>query len=222
MDNFDLEKLNEMSAAELKHYIGGLYSKERGNIVFGYCRVSTRGQAVEGNSLEGQEEAVRKAGATRIFRDTYTGAATERPEFNELLKQLRSGDTLIVTKLDRIARSAAQGSTLIQGLLERGITVNVLNMGVVDNSPTGRLMMHILLSFAEFERDMILERTREGKRIAREKPGFHDGRPKKFSKQQIDHAISLLETYSYNQVAKMTGISRSTLIRSKNQKEDLF
>lgn len=215
MEKFDLEKLNGMSAPELKRYIEGVYTKERGSIAFGYCRVSTRGQAVEGNSLEGQEEAVRQAGATRIFKDTYTGVATERPEFNKLLKELHSGDTLIVTKLDRIARSAAQGSALIQDLLERGVTVNVLNMGVIDNSPTGRLMMHILLSFAEFERDMILERTREGKRIAKEKPEFREGRPHKFTKQQINHAVELLKSHSYNQVVAMTGISKSTLIRNK-------
>lgn len=215
MKDLDLEKLNHMSAPELKDYIGDLYSEQRENIVFGYCRVSTRGQAVDGNSLASQEMAVRQSGATCIYKDAYTGTATARPEFTKLLHELRSGDTLIVTKLDRIARSAAQGSSLIQGLLDKGITVNVLNMGVIDDSPTGRLMMNILLSFAEFERDMILERTREGKRIAREKPDYREGRPLKFTRQQISHAMDLLESHSYNQVVRMTGISKSTLMRAK-------
>lgn len=217
MEKFDFEKMSKMPASELKDYVDGLYSQKRGNIVFGYCRVSTRGQAVDGNSLDGQEAAVRQAGATQVYRDTYSGAAAERPELNRLLESLHAGDTIIVTKLDRIARSAVQGAALISDLLERGVTVNVLNMGLIDKSPTGKLMMHILLSFAEFERDMILERTREGKRIAQMRDGYREGRPSKFSQRQIQHAVDLLNDYSYNQVVNMTGISKATLIRAKKK-----
>ena len=90
-----------------------------------------------------------------------------RPELDRLIPSLQAGDTLVITKLDRIARTAAQGSTLIDGLLQQNISVHVLNMGLMDNSPTGKLIRHILFAFAEFERDMIVERTQEGRQIDR-------------------------------------------------------
>lgn len=77
----------------------------------------------------------------------------------------------------------------------------------------------MLLAFAEFERDLIAERTQEGKAIARQKDGYHEGRPPKFSKQQIDHALDLLEDHSYRQVSEMTGISKSTLVRKKRERD---
>ena len=88
-------------------------------------------------------------------------------------------------------------------------------MGILDDTPASKLVRNIFLAFAEFERDMIVERTQEGKQIARLKSDYRDGRPKKFRKNQIDHALGLLNSFSYNQVAEMTGISKSTLIRAK-------
>ena len=90
-------------------------------------------------------------------------------------------------------------------------------MGKLDNTPTGKLIRNILLSFAEFERDMIVERTQEGKTIARQNPDFSEGRPKKYSRQQMQHALELLKSHSYKQVEQLTGISKSTLIRAKKQ-----
>ena len=135
---------------------------------------------------------------------------------------IQSGDTLIITKIDRIARTATEGFELVQTLLERGVSVHVLNMGLIDQSPTGKLILHIMLAFAEFERDMIVERTSEGKAIAKanaEAQGkkFFEGRPQKFSKEQKEHALKLLENYSYTEVVKMTGISKSTLIRYRSK-----
>ena len=94
-------------------------------------------------------------------------------------------------------------------------------MGIIDNSPTGKLIRNIMLAFSEFERDMIIQRTQEGKVVARQNPNFRDGRPKKFSKLQIDHALELLQTHSYQQVADMTGISRATLSRAKAELKQL-
>lgn len=186
-------------------------------MIYAYCRVSTKGQAKDGNSLEVQEKAVKEAGATEIYADTFTGTKAHRPELDKLLNVIVAGDTLIVTKLDRIARSATQGIELIQNLLDKGVTVNILNMGKLDNTPTGKLIRNILLSFAEFERDMIVERTQEGKTIARQNPDFSEGRPKKYSRQQMQHALELLKSHSYKQVEQLTGISKSTLIRAKKQ-----
>ncbi len=188
-------------------------------MVYGYARVSTKGQAKDGNGIEAQIDALSSAGATEIYKEAFTGTTTNRPEFDKLLKILKKGDTLIVTKLDRIARSASEGSQLIQGLLDKGISVNVLNMGKMDDTPTGKLVCHIMFSFAEFERDMIVERTQEGRAIARKNPNFKEGRPRKYSNKQIEHALSLLETHSYSQVTELTGISKATLARAKSRNE---
>lgn len=182
-------------------------------MVYGYARVSTKGQAKDGNSLGAQRDALVAAGAQKIFADSYTGKKIDRPEFDKLKAALHKGDKLIVTKLDRFARSAAQGSQLIEELIKQGITVQVLNIGIMDDTPTGRLIRNIMLSFAEFERDMIMERTQEGKAIAREKGVRVDGRPKlnipdevfkKFLKNQKDGKMSV------SQCCRELGISRQT------------
>ena len=109
-------------------------------MIYGYARVSTKGQAKDGNSLEVQENALRSAGATKIYADAFTGTKTHRPELDKLMTVMQAGDTMVVTKLDRIARSATQGIELIQKLLDKGITVHVLNMGLLDNTPRETLL----------------------------------------------------------------------------------
>ena len=191
-------------------------------MIYGYARVSTSGQAKDGNSLENQREKLLNAGATEIVEENFTGTTTNRPAFSKLIERLKFGDTLVVTKLDRFARSASQGAELIQKLISKGISVNVLNIGVMDNRPASKLMITMMLAFAEFERDMIVERTQEGKRIAKQKADFREGRPR-ISKKQTDHALSLLDSgMSYKQVADVTGISKSTLIRRRREKRLLF
>ena len=188
-------------------------------MIYGYARVSTKTQAKDGNSLEAQENALRAAGATEIYADAFTGTRSHCPELDKLLEVMQSGDTLKVAKLDRIARSATQGIELIQSLLDKGITVHVLNMGMMDNTPTDKLVRNVMLAFAEFERDMIVERTSEGKAIAKQNPDFKEGRPPKYSRAQLNHAMELLEKYSYKAVSEMTGISKSTLLRAKKKQE---
>lgn len=193
--------------------------KRKGNKAWftGYARVSTKGQAKDGNSLEAQERALKEAGANEIYIDAFTGTKTDRPEFDKLMERIEEGDTLIVTKLDRFARSMMQGSVLVSDLIEKGIKVYILNIGVMDNTPSSKLIRNVFFAFAEFERDMIVERTMEGKAIAKQNPDFKEGRPKKFSRKQIDHALELLNNNSYTQVAELTGISKSTLIRAKKK-----
>lgn len=187
-------------------------------MIYGYARVSTKGQARDGSSLESQEQALRDAGATVILKDAFTGTKANRPAFNELMGKLQEGDTLTVTKLDRFARNAEDAIRIIKELVNRGVVVNILNMGTADNTPMGKLMVTILSGFAEFERDMIVERTQEGKAIAKQNPDFREGRPKKFGKKQIEHALTMLETHSYKQVEELTGISKSTLIRAMRER----
>lgn len=182
-------------------------------MIYGYARVSTKLQETDGNSLEGQEKQLREAGAMEIYKESFTGTKADRPQLSRLLEELKQGDTLIVTKLDRVARSMTQGSELVNSLLSRGIKVNILNIGVMDNTAASKLIRNIFFSFAEFERDMIIERTQEGKEIAKTKAGFTEGRPKKYTQEQLSHAVGLLEGHSYKEVEEMTRISKSTLIR---------
>ena len=187
---------------------------------FGYIRVSTRKQARDGNSLEAQREALTAAGAEKIYTDAFTGTRMERPEWDRLRAQLRRGDVLIVTRLDRLARSVSQASGLITEMIDEGITINVLNLGVLSNDSVNTLLRNVLLSFAQFERDMIVQRTQEGKAVARATdPDFREGRPPKFDAEQLDHAMELLENHSYTQTAKLTGISKSTLIRERKRRQ---
>lgn len=146
----------------------------------GYGRVSSVGQEVDGNSLESQERALIEAGAQKVVLETYTGTTMDRPKLNEVLAELEPGDTLLFTKLDRFARTASEGADMIKELQERGVAVHVLNMGLINNTPNGKLLMHVLLAFAEYERDMIVERLNEGKAVAKAKnPDYKEGRKTK-------------------------------------------
>ena len=135
-------------------------------MIYGYARVSTMGQARDGNSIEVQVSALQQAGAEKIFKNVFSGNAKHRPQLDKLLKVIQSGDKLIITKLDRIACSLIQCIQLLEMLSKRGVIIDVLNMGIIDDTPTGKLIHNIMLSFAEFERDMIMQRTQEGKAIA--------------------------------------------------------
>lgn len=179
---------------------------------YGYARVSTINQ-----DLKTQIQALKKENCDVIYSEKFTGTKADRPKFMELLSKLEAEDTLVVTKLDRFARSTVDAINKVKQLFEKGVKVHVLNMGLVEDTPTGRLIFNIMSSFAEFERDMIVERTQEGKAIAKQREDFREGRPNKYSKKQIDHALELLVTNSYKQVEEITGISKSTLIRAKRK-----
>lgn len=179
---------------------------------YGYARVSTINQ-----DLESQISELKKEGCEEenIFSEKFTGTNIQRPQFTKIISLLQEGDTLVVTKLDRFARSTSDAINTIKELFERNVKVHVLNMGIIENTPTGRLIASIISAFSEFERDMIVERTQEGKAIAKLKPDFREGRKKKFTKDQINIALDMLDTYSYTKVSRMLNISKSTLIREK-------
>lgn len=187
-------------------------------MIYGYSRVSTESQR-DNNSREAQETMLKAAGAEIIYHDVMSGTKSDRPELQKLLAQIKSGDKLIVCKLDRLSRTATSGFELIQDLLSKDITVQVLNIGTMDNSTTGKLILHIFLAFAEFERDSIRDRMTEGKAVARQKPGYHEGRKKQYTEKQLDHAMELLQDNSYTQVSEITGISVSTLAREARKRK---
>lgn len=184
-------------------------------MIIGYARVSGLAQ-----NLTEQVAQLRDAGCSVVYEEHITGMTVDRPEFQSVLGVLQAGDTLVVTKLDRFARSASDAITHIRALMVKGVAVRILNMGVVEDTTTGRLLLTILSGFAEFERDMIVERLAEGKASARQREGYKEGRPRKFTKQQREHAMRLLESNSYTEVERMTGISKATLTRYRRAQKE--
>lgn len=189
-------------------------------MIIGYARVSTKGQVKEGYSLEVQkQEILAKYANAQMELEQFTGATTERPIFNKIINELKQGDTLVVTKLDRLARNTVEGIQIVQQLFDRGIAVHVLNIGLLENSSMGKFFLTTLLAVAEMERNTIIERTQTGKAIAKTKAGFKEGRPKEYTQTQINMALDLLSTYSYTEVARQTKISKATLTREMRKRK---
>ena len=192
-------------------------------MVVGYCRVSSKKQ-LEGYGLEAQIEEIKsKYENAIIYQEQYTGTKTDRPIFNEVLRELKEGDTLVVTKLDRLARNTVEGIQIVEDLFKRNVAVHVLNVGLLENTSMGKFFLTTLLAVAEMERNTILERMNSGKEVAKAKAEaegkkFKEGRPKAHSQENIDRALKLLETMSYREVVELTKISKSTLIRAKRER----
>jgi DNA invertase Pin-like site-specific DNA recombinase len=186
---------------------------------YGYGRVSTHHQ-----ELDAQIKALKHAGAEKIFSEKVSGKDLDRAGLQKLLNELEDGDTLIITKMDRIARNVQDGIRLIDSLNEIGINLHVLNMGVFDNSPTSKLIRNILLSVGEWEREMILERQREGIQEAKQR-GVYKGRIKKYTDKHmgLNHALELFNNRDTNkmtvkEIEAITGISKATLYREAKQR----
>ena len=193
-------------------------------MIYGYARVSTDKQNLYGNSMVDQVTVLEQNGAMEIYKDKYTGTKMHRPEFDKLMGMLQDGDTLIVTKLDRLGRSAEGIIGLIKALLARNITVKVLNMGTIENNPVGRLIVTFLAGFAEFERDLIVERTMAGRAYKRATdPNYREGRK---VKQYDELLFSELQVRVINgeitakEAAAALGIGRSKwfeIVKEKGQ-----
>lgn len=183
---------------------------------YGYARVSTLHQ-----DLDAQLQTLEAEGCEVIYSEKFTGTKTNRPQFQELLSVLSENDTLVVTKLDRLARNTKEGIEVIEELFSKGVKVHVLNVGLLENTSMGNFFLQTLLAVAELERNMIVERTQEGKTVAKQNPDFREGRPNKYGVKQLEHAMMLKETHSYKQVEEITGISKSTLVRFMNKQKKL-
>lgn len=185
---------------------------------YGYARVSSKGQDLYGNGLDIQEKQLIEAGAEKIFYESYTGTKKNRPVLDELMEIVREGDTVIATKLDRIARSVKDGLAIVDELLEKGVKIEIMNMGKFDDTPTGKLMRTIFFAFAEFERDMIVLRTTEGKQVKKENnPDFKVGRKKaEYDKNMFCELVQLNSDggISVTDACKRLNISRSVWYRA--------
>lgn len=178
---------------------------------------------MDGNSIDEQKSQIlNRYSNADIYIESYSGAK-ERAIFNDVLNMLHDGDMLVVTKLDRFCRTTKEGLAYIDILLKKNVRIHILNMGLIEDTPMGRLIVTNLLAFAEFERAMIIERTQAGKAIAKTKAGFREGRPNKFNSKQLDNAMSMLSVnggeYSYNELEELLGISKSTLVREQRKRK---
>ena len=175
----------------------------------GYTRVSTRDQ----NSAL-QTTTLTDAGCERIFEESASGALKNRPQLKEALSFLREGDTLVVWKLDRLARSLRQLIETVEDLHERGISFISLTENIDTTTPGGKMIFHVFGALAEFERELIRERTNAGLKAAKDR-GVKLGRPRSLDDDQIAIARSLKAAGSMTsaQIATYLGISRPTLYR---------
>jgi DNA invertase Pin-like site-specific DNA recombinase len=181
----------------------------------GYARVSTSEQ-----NLDMQVDALQKAGCERIETDKASGAKLERPGLDKLINDvLRKGDTLVVWKLDRLARSLRQLIDLVERLQSRGIELITLQESIDTTSPAGKLTYHIFAALAEFERDLIRVRTQAGLEAARAR-GKIGGRPQKLNSKQIDLARKLYreKQHSIMEICELIGVSKPTVYRYLNKK----
>lgn len=177
---------------------------------FGYARVSTTDQ-----DAQLQHDALTAAGCYRIFTDTASGALQSRPELDKLFDHLRSGDTLVVWRLDRLGRSIRHLIDQLSDLQDRGIGFRSLQENIDTTTSGGRLVFHIFASLAEFERDLITERTNAGLAAARAR-GRTGGRPPLLTGDKLATARKLYgqQDLTVAQIGDILGVSRSTIYRA--------
>ncbi len=160
-------------------------------MIYGYTRVSTKRQ-VEGYGLEVQKkEIINKYPSATIIEEQYTGTKLDRPIFNELLNKLQANDILVVSKLDRFARNTVEGIKVVEKLFKKKVAIHILNIGLLEDTPMGRFFLTTMLAVAELERNMIVERTQTGKELAKLRHDYKEGRPKKYTNEDLESAISL-------------------------------
>lgn len=182
----------------------------------GYARVSGSHQ-----NLDMQLDALTSADCIQIFQEKMSGKRKDRPELEKMLEMLRPGDRVIVYKLDRIGRSLKHLIDLVDHFHEIGVEFVSLQENIDTSTPTGRLFFHMMAALAEFEREMIVERTQTGLAAARAR-GKNGGRPK-VDEKQIQKALKLYDskTHSVSEITKLTGISHQTLYRYLKKRKQI-
>jgi DNA invertase Pin-like site-specific DNA recombinase len=175
--------------------------------LLGYARVSTTDQ-----QPQLQVDALQQAGCYRVFIETASGARPDRPVLKQALDQLRPGDTLVVWKLDRLGRSLRHLVDTITGLADRGVGFRSLQEAIDTTTPGGKLVFHVFAALAEFERDLIRERTQAGLAAARAR-GRKGGRPKLLSPERRKLAVQLYreQRHTVLEICRLMGISKPTL-----------
>ncbi|MCQ9351900.1 recombinase family protein [Corynebacterium sp. 153RC1] len=182
-------------------------------MLIGYARVSTARQE---QSLDTQRDALVAVGCdpNRIYSDTISGTKWQRPGLDQALDFARPDDTLVVTRLDRLGRSLVETVTTIADLAERGINVRVLEPALDTGRPADKVIINVMAALAEWERDLLVQRTREGVAHARAH-GRVGGRRPKLTSEQVEKVVKLIDSGdSVTSVANAFGVSRSTISRA--------
>ncbi|OEH62170.1 DNA invertase [Arthrobacter sp. D2] len=175
----------------------------------GYARVSTRDQ-----NPDSQTDALVAAGCEKIFVDQASGVLARRASLDTALDYLRPGDTLVVTKLDRLGRSVRNLKDLAQWLQDHGVGLKAISQGIDTTTPGGRLFFHLLAAIAEFEHDLIVERTQDGLAAARARGRTGGGRVKMTpTKTQQARSMYDQKIYTVREIAETLGVSRGTIYR---------
>jgi DNA invertase Pin-like site-specific DNA recombinase len=175
----------------------------------GYGRVSTADQ-----NPDSQKDALQKAGVDQIFVDAYTGTKSSRPQLDKMRDQLRSGDTIVITRLDRLGRSTKDLLNLVSDLQDLGVNLEVLEQRIDTSSPEGKLFFTLIASFAEFEREIMRARTIDGLAAARAR-GRVGGRKPVMTQPKIDMAKKMYSEGKYiTDIAAVLGVSRPTIYRA--------
>lgn len=179
-------------------------------MIIGYARVSTNDQ-----KLEAQTDALLEAGAERVFADKITGSARSRPQLDQMLDHLRAGDVVVVTKYDRLARSLKDLLEIVEAIRDQGTGFRSLAEDIDTTTPAGRLIFHVFASIAQFERERISERTREGLQAAR-KRGRVGGRPPALSPDQKIEVVRMRdeEQRPLAEIARLFRVSVKTIRRA--------
>jgi DNA invertase Pin-like site-specific DNA recombinase len=179
-------------------------------LIFGYARVSTQEQ-----NLDAQLEALSRAGAERVFSEKISGKDAKRPELKALMSQLRRGDVVTVAKYDRLSRSLPDLLRIVSEVESQGADFRSLAEQIDTTTPAGRLAFHVFASIAQFERERIVERTKEGLAAAR-KRGRNGGRPNALSAEQRDEVRKLRdqERRSIAELARLFRVSPNTIRRA--------
>ncbi|KAB1653256.1 recombinase family protein [Pseudoclavibacter chungangensis] len=182
----------------------------------GYARVSTKGQS---ESLEVQRAALEAAGCARVFSDTMSGAKAARPGLKDALDYMRDDDVLVVTRLDRLGRTALDTLRTIESLAKQDVAVVVMKPELDTRTKEGRLMVTIMSGLAEFERDLLIERTKEGVAHARAEGRVPGPKPKLSAEQVRLAGKAVAGGESVSSVARSLGVSRQTLYRALDRPE---
>ena len=189
-------------------------------MIYGYCRATTPKQ-IELGYLEEQKNRIQERYFDSIIYNETSLDMNVKPEFDRLMNDIKPGDTLVVTRLDRFAKSIEDACNIVKMLRDQNIDLHILNIGLIDNSILGNVIYETFAAISEFDKALLVERIQTGKNKAKKSSGFREGRPKKYSQETIDEALDMLNSYSYKKVEEMTGISKSTLIRAKKAKKRL-
>ena len=175
----------------------------------GYGRVSTSDQ-----NPDSQRDALKRAGVDQIFLDTFTGTKANRPELNKMKDQLRSGDTIVITRLDRLGRSTKDLLNLVSELQDQQVNLEVLEQSINTSTPEGKLFFTLVASFAEFEREIMRARTIDGLASARAR-GRVGGRKPAMSATKVATAKQMYaDAKPVKEIAEILGVSRPTIYRA--------